>query len=49
MAVVISQWNVDNCLVYKLKLKYSEMCAQYVILHNIIVEVLVFSEGMVVK
>jgi len=49
MAVVISQWNVDNYLVYTLKLKYSEMCAQYVILHSIIVEVLVFSEGIVGK
>jgi len=45
MAVAISQWNVDNYFVYTLKWKYSEMCAQYVILHGIVVEVLVFSEG----
>jgi hypothetical protein len=49
MAVVISQWNVDNCFVYTLKRKYSDMCAQYVILHSIIVEVLVFSEGIAGK
>lgn len=49
MAVVLSQWNVDNCLAYTLKLKYSEMFAQYVILHSIVVEVLVFSEGIVGK
>jgi len=49
MAVVISQWNVDNYLVYTLKLKYPETCAQCVILRSIIVEVLVFSEGIVGK
>lgn len=49
MAVVISQRNVDNCLLYTLKLKSYVMCTQYVIIHSVIGEVLVFSEGMVGK